>query len=92
MTPAQVLKAFLTALKNPKPDGVALNNSQSYVIIPSKRIQSIEFNVAFFFNDSGLVQVTLKAKRSYRRSAEQMASLLAEKYGKPVSEADNTVV
>jgi hypothetical protein len=92
MTPAQVLKAFPDAQKNPNPDGVALNNSQSYVIIPSKRIHDIEFNVEFYFNDSGLVQVTLEAKRTYRRGAEQMANLLMEKYGKPTSEKDNSVV
>jgi hypothetical protein len=92
MTPAQVLKAFPFAQKNPRPQTVALSNSQSYIIIPSKRIHDIEFNVAFFFNDHGLAQVTLEAQRTYRRGAKQMASLLMEKYGKPVSETDNTVV
>ena len=64
MTSAQVLKVFPDAKKNPKPSTVPLTNSQSHVIIPIKRIHDLEFKIAFYFNDQGLVQVTLAARRA----------------------------
>lgn len=89
MTPAQVLKAFPDAHKNPNPDRVALSNSTSKVIIPSKRIFNIDFNISFFFNNTGLVQVTLKSKGTSGSHAQHLTSLLTGKYGKPIEIKEN---
>jgi len=84
MTPAQVLKVFPHAQKNPNPDRVSLTMSYSHVIIPSTRISSIDFEVSFFFNATGLVQVTLIAERTINEYSKQLVSLLNQKYGKPI--------
>jgi len=57
MTPAQVLKIFPDAQKNPKPTFSQHNNSQSHVIIPTKLIHGVDFKVSFSFNSTGLVEV-----------------------------------
>tara|TARA_B110001469_G_C9569335_1_gene282310 strand:+ start:68 stop:580 length:513 start_codon:yes stop_codon:yes gene_type:complete len=91
MTPAQVLKAFPTAQKNPTPQTVPLTNSQSHVIILNQRIYDLEFNIDFYFNHQGLVQVTLVAKRASRERINLIESLLDEKYGEPIDTKSNSV-
>lgn len=90
MTPAQILKVFPDAQKNPNPDGVELTKSASYVIIPSTRISSIDFKVSFFFNATGLVQVTLHSKPTINAYLKQLVGLLHGKYRKPVTIDSNS--
>jgi hypothetical protein len=91
MTQAQVLKIFPDAKKNPEPNTSPLSNSQSHVIIPSKRIYDLDFKIEFYFNNQGLVQVTLVAKLASRERADFMNSLLDEKYGEPINIKKNSI-
>ena len=90
MTPAQVLKVFPDAKKNPNPDFVQLSKSTSKVVIPSKRIHNIDFEVSFFFNSTGLVQVTLSSRYTSNQNAQFLNSLLTQKYGQPVKVWQNS--
>jgi hypothetical protein len=90
MTPAQVLKVFHDAEKNPKPDTV--KSSKSHVIIPSRIVHDVKFEVSFYFNDKGLAQVTLESKPCSSSSSELMENLLREKYGTPISIKDYGIV
>ena len=92
MTPAQVLKVFPDAQRNPKPETVALSLSQSHVIIPSRRINGAEYEVTFYFNTNGLAQVTLLSEYASRLNSNSIESILREKYGEPVKVKDNKVV
>lgn len=83
MTPAQVLKVFPDAQKNQKPTISPHNNSQSHVIIPTKKIHGVFFKVSFSFNSTGLTEVTLHSTHSSRRISDLMESLLCERYGTP---------
>jgi len=91
MTPAQVLKVFPDAKKNPKPTFSPHNNSQSHVIIPTKLIHGVDFKVSFSFNSTGLVGVGFHSKYSSKKTASLMESLLSEKYGAPAKIIDNTM-
>tara|TARA_R110000764_G_scaffold233283_1_gene326165 strand:- start:1872 stop:2384 length:513 start_codon:yes stop_codon:yes gene_type:complete len=83
MTPAQVLKVFPDAQKNPKPKTSPRNNSHSHVIIPTKNIHGVFFKVSFSFSSTGLTKVTLHSSHSSRRISDLMESLLCERYGTP---------
>jgi hypothetical protein len=83
MTPAQVLKVFPDARKNPEPKTV--KSSKSYIIIPSRIVHDVKFEVSFYFNDKGLAQVTLESKPCSSGNSELMENLLREKYGTPIS-------
>jgi hypothetical protein len=83
MTPAQVLKVFPDAQKNPKPKTSPRNNSHSHVIIPTKNIHGVFFEVSFSFSSTGLTKVTLHSSLSSEKTSNLMESLLREKYGTP---------
>lgn len=83
MTPDQILELFPNSKRDPKPKTTPLGNSHSHVIIPTKNIHGVFFEVSFSFSSTGLTKVTLHSTLSSEKTSNLMESLLCERYGTP---------